>query len=309
MRRHRRNLIALAAAAVLATQAFAAGVEHTDTGSRAQSSASSTERGTRASADADIGQLLASGLAAVAPANETYVRRVYELGWTLDTVVDDRVDTDVATYATRRAQELHASADPVARWAAGRIAACQDQICVFQFAAREAVGMQIQTAHMAFYPTFAEGVVGARRRIQSAAYYTAWMPSVLHTARIADAVESKLAAEMQSLGPMPLKDRRLRLVQLYFDLPLEMLTIPRGDERGVTVHGQMGSPYVFYYAGRNYTANDKGIFVFSGGGTHFGGGYAGGVKHAYSDTASGSRTNSTTSTHTTTTGRRSATLE
>lgn len=306
----RRNLLALATAAVLASQAFAAGVEHTDTGSRAQSSATSTERGTRASADADIGQLLASGLAAVAPADGDFLRRVYELGWTLDTVIDDRVDTDVPAYAARRAQELRTSSDPVARWAAERIAACKaDQLCIFQFAAREAVGMQIQTAHMSFYPTFAEGTVGARRRIQSAAYYTAWMPSVIHTARIANTVESKLAAEMQTLGPMSLEDRRLKLVQLYFDLPLEMLTQPRGDDRGATVHGQMGSPYVFYFNGQNYTANDKGIFVFSGGGTYFGGGYAGGVRHAYSDTASGSRTSSSTNTRTTTTGRRSATLE
>ena len=307
---NKRNFLAMMVAAALVSTALAAGVEQSNTNARATSQTRTNETSSKQNAEADIGMLLSVGLGRVVGGAERHIRRSFYLGWTPAVVTEDRVGADIGDYMARVIAELQAAGTPEALWVANYASKLTTDADRWAFAQRETQAVGVQVAHSAHYPAFAEAKFNGRRRVDSAAFYTAWQPSLFYHAALANAVETSLGAAMQGMGAMPLAARRLKLVQLFFELPAGATEVQFDEQAtGTLLNSQGGDAYQVQRNGKTYTANDRGIFVYSGGGVWFGGGVASGLKLAYTDSASGSKSNSKSRTKTDTTGRRSASNE
>lgn len=284
---------AIAALAVAAGQVYADALEKSRSATDEQRQEQSRDRSQKASATVDQAPLLRQGLAAILPWDPVYEFQAMRSGWSVEDKVRDRLNGDIGSYYRNRIAELQAAGTPEAAWAAQRLAACEDVLCVAAFARREVHGLVLQQAGKPALPGFAETPVQGWRRIISN-HWPAWQAALVRHARTANRVEDALGQSLPTT-PMPLAARRMQLVEAFYALPDDLFADPPVSYNYRMQQGQGGTGIAFELLadGRIYRGDENGMHILGQSGPIYGAGHANNVKYSYAIESSGNEREST----------------
>lgn len=294
-------VLALASSSVLAL-----GIENANTDARASSTANTTDKTSRQSADIDLSALVSSTLSEfVYDAN--YVRRTFNHGWAPVLITQERLNGDANAYFAKRLDELRRGT-PVAQVAAAKLEGVHNQELLTDFLLREGIALAVQAAHAPHYPGFAETTHTPYRQVVDSAFFNSFQPALFYHAVLANKVETRLAKAMQGWPAMSIAERKVRLIKEFLSIPLAEISFDFDDSvRGDLRSSGVGTPYQVQFGNEIFVATDRGITVYGQGGVLFGNGTVNGVRFSYADSAAGSSTTSRSRTITGTTSTRNVT--